>query len=95
MVFTEILVYLLWICAGFNIYMALLTYKRCRDLDRSYHLYNRQSEIVVSLENQAMEVAGLGVYAFLKGGDERAKYDFMSALQEYNRKLEQSGKEFM
>ena len=75
--------------------MALLTYKRCRDLDRSYHLYNRQSEIAASLEDQAMEVATLGIHAFLKGGSERNRYDFMSALQEYSRKLEQSGKEFM
>ena len=87
----EILYYIAWISAGFNVYMALLTYKKCRDLDRSYNL----SEIVVALENQAMEVAGLGIYAFLKGGNERDKYNFTNALQEYNRKLEQSRKEFV
>ena len=91
---TEILSYTAWVCAGFNVYMAILIYKRFRDLDRSYRLYNQQCEVLRSLENQAMNVATLGIYAFLKGS-EQDKYNFMFELQDYNRNLEKSRKEFV
>ena len=74
--------------------MTLLAIKRWRDLDRAFCLYNRKYESLDVLENQAMYVASLGVITFLKGGNERDRYEFTLSLQEFNRKLERMKKEY-
>ena len=87
--------FIMWACAALNVYALILCYKKLRDLDRSYMLYNKENELLTVIEDLALQSASLGVVAFLEGGNEHDKGRFVASLQEFNYKLKIVQKEFM
>ena len=90
-----IFTYLMWVCAVFNIYLCILTYKRFRDIDRYSMLYNKKNELLSEVEDLAVRAASIGVTVFLERGNEHYNGLFITSLQEFNHKLKRVKREFI
>ena len=77
-------VYFLWFLSIVQLWLTYIFNKKCRQLK---HIKNRLSKCV-ELDELAANAAQLGIIAYLRHGDHQTKYDFIVALQQYDKKLQ-------